>query len=199
MSTDFEIKILNLWWLDTKLGKPDSGHDLCVHGELFIKIGDEVLTNGEEGWTISAAVFFLLRTLFVDYHHDFENELIPDCGHTMWPDGKRGVMVLGCPNGLNWTIEHQGNNVKHTTENGSVAVISEEDYIDMILRLADQVEDFYEKHPRILPEDKHNLEGYHRFWENWQMLKSKAEKRKKRCSIKKSLRAFGSIIMLKKR
>lgn len=51
--TDFDIKILRQHWI--KDDGNDDKYDLCSHGEIYIRIGNEILSNQETGsWTLSA-------------------------------------------------------------------------------------------------------------------------------------------------
>ena len=40
--SNFEIKIIDLHWIDRK---EDDGKDLCLHGNVFVRIGDEIIDN----------------------------------------------------------------------------------------------------------------------------------------------------------
>jgi hypothetical protein len=173
MENSFEIKILKCHWIQED--NPDDKEDLCLHGKIFIRIGDEILSDFESGsWTLSAASLFLLRTLKMDYKpDDFENLLIPCCGHFIIAEENKPVAVLGCPSGIEWTIKHIGDGlVKHISNNGSEAIITEEEYRKVVLDFADEVEQFYIDNPRILPDDEFNLQGYNGFWKDWKELRN---------------------------
>ena len=173
MENSFEIKILKCHWI--KEDNPDDKEDLCLHGKIFIRIGDEVLSDFESGsWTLSAASLFLLRTLKMDYKpDDFENLLIPCCGHFIIAEENKPVAVLGCPSGIEWTIKHIGDGlVKHISNNGSEVIITDEEYRKVVLDFADEVEQFYIDNPRILPDDEFNLQGYNGFWKDWKELRN---------------------------
>lgn len=173
MENPFEIKILKFHWI--KEENPDDKNDLCLHGELFIRIGNEVLSDLESGsWTLSAASLFLLRTLKMDYNPgDFENLLIPCCGHFIVAEENKPILVLGCPQGIEWTIRHiDGGFVKHISSNGSEAVITEEDYRKIVFDFADKVERSYMDAPRNLPVDGFELQGYNAFWGEWKKLRT---------------------------
>jgi len=66
MKPQFDIKILRQHWIGNE-GK-DNPEDLCSHGEVYLRIGEEVLSSGESGsWTLSSIALYLMRTLNKDY------------------------------------------------------------------------------------------------------------------------------------
>ena len=74
----FELKIIDLHWIKNV----DDPIDLCAHGQVYLKIGEEILSNEQAGdWTLSAAALLLMRTIKMDYKKgDFGSQLIPCCG-----------------------------------------------------------------------------------------------------------------------
>ena len=173
MENLFEIKILKCHWIPED--NPENKEDLCLHGKIFIRIGDEILSDIEsDSWTLSAASLFLLRTLNMDYEPgDFENLLIPCCGHFIVAEDNKPVAVLGCPGGIEWTIKHiVGGLVRHISNNGSEAIISEEEYRKMVFDFSDRAEQLYIDNPRILPSNEFDLQGYNGFWKNWKELRN---------------------------
>lgn len=177
MENVFEIRILKLHWI--KEENPDDKEDLCLHGKLFVKIGNEILSDLESGsWTLSAASLFLLRTLKMDYKlNDFENFLIPCCGHSIIIEENK-PLVLGCSLGIEWTIQHTEDGfVKHISQNGSEATITEEEYRKTVFDFVDAVQQFYKDNPRILPNDEFELQGYNAFWKEWEKLRTENEKK----------------------
>lgn len=169
---------MDFHWIDEN--NPDDKEDLCLRGRLFIRIGNEILSDFESGnWTLSATSLFLLRTLKMDYKpDDFENLLIPCCGHFIVAEENKPLLVLGCPNGIEWTIQHTNNGfVKHISQNGTETTITEEEYRKIVLDFADKVERFYTDNPRTLPKDEFDLQGYNGFWEEWKKLRNKNGKK----------------------
>lgn len=166
MSDNFELRILKLNWLK---GYDDNGTDLCLHGTIFLKIGDEIVSNPEEELTLSAAALFLLRSLRENWNPETaENLLFPHCGHSMFPQKNSRVIVIGCDFGIDLTIHHEVNQqVRLTTLNGTSILIAEADFQKIVLDFAQQIEKFYEKSPRKLPEDKEDLAGYEDFWQEF--------------------------------
>ena len=74
----FELRIIDLHWINNE----DDPTDLCAHGKVYLRIGDEILSNEESGnWTLSAAALSLMRTIKTDYKTgDFGSQLLPCCG-----------------------------------------------------------------------------------------------------------------------
>lgn len=170
---EFIIEILDLHWL-----KPDDNDDdLCVHGRVYLKIGDSVLANKESGdWTLSSTALYLLRTLEYDYiKDDISTQILPCCGHTLIPDDdNQCVIIQGCNIGIDWQIMHDGNNVKLILEDGSETIVEFNQYKKTVLDFADKIEEFYNTSlPRIIPDDEYDRKGYRYFWEEWRTLRDK--------------------------
>ena len=172
--SNFEIKIIDLHWIDRK---EDDGKDLCLHGNVFVRIGDEIIDNGidNDDWTVSAGALMMLRSIETN-HIVFkeENHMLPCCGHFMYIDEKtNNIIVLGCPTGIDWTVIHEGNNVKLITESGKETIISNDKYEKIIFNYADKLKKFYDNSlPKILSEDYHR-ECYFKFWEEWNQIRSR--------------------------
>jgi len=174
---NIDIHIIKLNWIQDF----DDPEDYCAHGKVYIKIGNELLTdeNDNEGLTLSAAGIHLMRTVITDYNPgDYASQLIPCCGHLMLAaDGGKKVNICGCPNGIDWYIQHEGDTIRHITENGEEATISIEAYKKMVLAFANQVEQFYRNSkPKLTPGNKEDREGYQAFWNEWRSLKTKCGK-----------------------
>jgi hypothetical protein len=104
---EFEIRILRQHWI--KDDGLDDKTDLCSHGVLYLKIGNEILSHS---WCISVSGLYLLRTLKQDYSiGDFDNYLVPCCGHFMIPNDEIDyVLICGCNNGIDWNVKHENSN-----------------------------------------------------------------------------------------
>jgi len=78
MDSQFELHILGLKWLD----RMEETNDLCVHGKVYLKIGNETLCDADKGeWTLSPTALYLMRTLEEDYEPgQYASQLIPCCG-----------------------------------------------------------------------------------------------------------------------
>ncbi len=171
----FKIKILRQHWIKDD-GENDI-EDLCSHGELFLQIGNKVLSDTESGsWTLSATGLYLLRTLNIDYSKgDFDNQLIPCCGHMIIPsDDKNYVTIWGCPEGIDFSIKHNNGNVIITYKKEIKAITSFENYKTQILDLTDEIEIFYgDPNKKDVPKDEFEQKGFKQFWSEWTELKTK--------------------------
>ena len=178
MKQEFEITILRQHWINDD-GFEDKS-DLCSHGALYIRIGDEVLSDLEsDSWTLTAAGLYLLRTLKTDYNIlDFGNDLIPCCGHCLIPDdNKNYVTIMGCIEGIDWNIKHENENVKLTTKKGTIAIIPFKLYKDLILDFTDKVEFFYgDPNEKEVPDEEFDQNGFRQFWAEWTELKTEWRK-----------------------
>ncbi len=169
---NFEIKLLDLHWINDV----DDPRDLCAHGHVFVKIGEEIVSDKDSlDVTVSATALYLMRTLKDNYKKDdFASQLLPCCGHFFVPnDNNDFVNICGCLSGIDWTIQHTSNGkVKHLTENGQAVVIEFKDYQKIVLDFADKVEDFYKgSTPKELPNDEFDRKGYLTFWKEWRNLR----------------------------
>ena len=65
-----------------------------------------------------------------------------------------------------------GQPIINTSENGTIAIQTKEEFTSMVFEFVNEIEQFYSKsQPRILPEDESDLEGYNAFWREWKELK----------------------------
>jgi hypothetical protein len=168
----FELEILELSWVLNV----DDPFDLCAHGCVYVKIGSEVLSNEHSGSvTVSAAALFLLRTLKAGYNKgQYDSPLIPCCGHLLTAnENSCSVDVSGCPFGIDWTIARiEDGNIRHSTEAGQFALVSNEIYRQIVFEFADRVEDFYKMSlPKSIPSDAFERNGYLAFWREWRAMR----------------------------
>lgn len=165
---DFEIKILRSHWV--KDDGEDDPSDLCSHGEIYVRIGKEIVCDANSGsWTTSAAALFLLRTAESDFQpEDSDNQLIPCCGHS-FVEGESQVHILTCPNGINWSVKHLAHHtVLLTTARGEQVEIDLHEYKSRILNFSLAVHQFYfAAAQKILPNDDHDKAGYLQFINEW--------------------------------
>jgi hypothetical protein len=173
MRNEFELRILDLHWIQGG----DDPTDLCAHGHPYVRIGPEIVADATTlDVTMSATALYLLRSLKVDYKPDmFASQLLPCCGHCMiLPSQGTSVLVLCCPNGIDWTITHTADScVRHVSENGQVAELPLLEYQSLVVAFADEVERFYTSSQRkILPDDEEDQQAYHAFWEEWHTLRA---------------------------
>jgi hypothetical protein len=103
-------------------------NDLCSHGTAFVQIGDEVVSSADSGnWTLTSAALLLMRSAFSDHKAgEMENQLLPCCGHFMFPDDSRNnIVVMGCPSGVDWSVTHKENFVELKTEKHTIANVEQ--------------------------------------------------------------------------
>ncbi len=166
----FTINVLAIHWIDDD----DDEIDLCAHGHVRVKIGNEVIADLIEEanhWTLSAMALHLLRTL--EKNHTIEclvsEHLIPCCGHNIdHLEGESDVSIQNCFRGVNYWVMHEGENIILETENGYQVTITLEEYKKEVFGFVDEVEKFYkDSNPKVLPDDRYQREGYEKFWKEW--------------------------------
>lgn len=168
----FELKLLDPHWICSG----DQPDDLCAHGHVYLKIGEQVVSDYESAdWTVSSAALSLLRTLTNDYVKDeYSNQLLPCCGFFLIADDEEeSVIIQGCDTGIDWEIVHlDAERIQHTLENGYSAIIPTAIYRSAVLEFADEVEQFFiNSQPKNLPTDAFHLKGYLTFWKEWHRLR----------------------------
>ena len=159
----FEINATDLRWLEGAVEKDD----LCLHGNAVARIGDEILAY--EDATVSATALYLLKSLTED-HVRREIQMLPCCGFSMYAsDGMNTCVVIGCPNGIDWSVLHEGNDmIKLVTKSGKETRITLDEYQKEVYTFVDGIEAFYrESAPKRLPREKVNRDGYIAFWDEW--------------------------------
>ena len=174
----FEIEILNIHWLENT---PEE-IDLCAHGQVKIRIGNEIIVDkgeSENHWTLSAMVIHLLRT--INNNHNKENlvgeHLIPCCGHHIdHLENEESVRIQGCFTGINFWVEHTEQKVKLTTELQNVIYISKSEYEAEIKNFVDKVEIFYNvSKQKEMPNDNYDRIGYEKMWIEWRRRRNRIE------------------------
>lgn len=166
----FSILYEDFQWMN---GDMDNPEDLCLHGLVSVLIGAESFTYP---CCISAAALRLLKTLTED--HEVTNsgeQMLPCCGHSMIANDTRdSVAIIGCDNGIDWTVRHEEGGIRLITNSGRQAVIDPVLYSSEILRFADAVETFYKScSQKVLPENEIDCEGYQTFWNEWHRRRGK--------------------------
>ncbi|QQY78819.1 uncharacterized protein DUF3885 [Keratinibaculum paraultunense] len=163
LDSNFKIIVNSLYWLDKTKDDPN---DLCLHGDITVTIGEEKLLYS---CTVSAAALRMLKTLSEDHLPTKGEQMLPCCGFSMIPNGNLDeVDIIGCDNGVDWTVLHEDGMVKLITEKGNIVFIYYLQYKDEILRFADIVEDYYKKSlPKNISEDEFERNGYIAFWNEW--------------------------------
>ena len=165
--TPFRIDTERLHWIIDN--GEDDPNDLCVHGQTIVKIGEEVFDYDA---TVSAAGLYLLRTLTEDHIVPEYNYMLPCCGHWMYINGDIStVNIGGCPNGVDWSVIHEGDKVKFVTETGKETFMNIEDYKNEVFSFTDKIEAYYNGCLPKKPFDKHSSDGYTAFWNEWRRRK----------------------------
>lgn len=172
----FDIRILDLHWINDV----DDSTDLCAHGHLYLKIGEQILSEKESGdWTLSSTALSLLRTIESNYEKgEYSNQLIPCCGHFFIADDREETVIIqGCNTGIDWKIIHTNDNkVKHLLDNGYEITIDLDSYKNTVFDFADQIEQFFkDSKPKTIPTDDFDKKGYLTFWKEWRKLRNKQE------------------------
>ena len=158
----FKIEINKLYWIDDM---PENDHDLCLHGDVSVTIGDESFSYS---CTVSATGLFLLRTLTEDHIIGQESQMLPCCGHSIFPNETNDrVIILGCPNGVDWSVLHDDGNIVLITENNHKNVLSLAEYKMIVFDFADRIERFYKQCSLKAFYDDNDKVSYNLFWNEW--------------------------------
>lgn len=159
----FTLEILDKYWLP---GQPEET-DLCLHGEVRVRIGDDVL---EDEVCLSASAINLLRTLTEDRGLDPNAQALAGTGHFMLmvSENPPRVDISGAPYGIDWFVNHDGDDVIIQLKDGPEVTVPLAEYRAEVLRFCDEAEAFYEaSKPKVLPEDKFVVDGYRTMWNEW--------------------------------
>ena len=162
----FSIDVTDLHWLKDVPEK----EDLCLHGHAVAKIGDEVF---EYDATVSSTALYLLKSLKEDHKIDESNQMLPCCGFFMIPNEDLSkVEILGCPNGIDWSVLHENDGIALVTKSGNTVKLSREEYQTTVFAFADEIEAFYKQSvEKTLPADEFGKNGYIAFWNEWRSLR----------------------------
>ena len=160
----FKIEANGLYWL---CGQDDGSEDLCLHGHAVALIGERKLEYAD--CTVSATALYLLKTLTEDHIIDTDNQLLPCCGHTLIAnEDLSNVIISGCPNGIDWSVLHEGDCLRLVLEDGYAVTVPMSQYRAEVYRFADSIEAFYKSSPpRRDPQDEFDRRGYVAFWNEW--------------------------------
>lgn len=158
----FKISADDLHWLEGS----DEREDLCLHGHAVAIIGNETL---EYDCAVSATALYLLKTLTENHEIDKDNQILPCCGFSIIADESlSNVTIIGCPNGIDWSVFHEEDNIKIILRNGHEEIIPLNDYKKEVFEFADIIENFYQTSlPKILPKNEYDRNGYLTFWKEW--------------------------------
>lgn len=168
MADEFQLELLNIGWM----AGMSEAEDFCAHGKVLVRIGSSILSDANtDEWTVSAGALYLLRTLTQNHtpKAPVGDQLLPCCGHAMWPDEiSNDVFICGCPNGIDWSVQHETDAVRLTAADGATVLLSKQQYQAKVLAFVDAVEEFYQcSKAKNIPADAEDAEGYALFWREW--------------------------------
>jgi len=167
---DFKIDVNDICWLD---GKIKNKWDLCAHGHVTVKIGS--YSDEYFGGSVSATALYLLKTLTRDHISGTEIQIVPCCGFGMCseePDEFGEICkIIGCPDGLDWTVKHDGNFIRLISKNDITVSVPFAQYKTEVFAFSDKVKQFYDSGlPRNISDcDKHDIAGFKAFCDEWKM------------------------------
>ena len=168
----FKLEILDKYWLP---GMPEE-EDLCLHGEVRVRIGEDVL---QDHVCLSASAINLLRTLTEDRGLDPHAQALAGTGHSMFALDKelQNVDISGAPCGIDWFVNHDGDDVILQLQHGPEITVPLADYCEWVLRFADEAENFYRtsKPKRLDDKDSFDRDGYTAMWNEWHRRRTAAE------------------------
>ncbi len=175
-TSTLRIESRNLHWLDGI----DPAEDLCAHGGVVIRCGEQELVDDPDGvWTLSAAGLHLLRTLERSHSSDspVAGQLFPCCGFSIYaaetPDGD--VDIVGCPNGIDGEVGHEGSQVRIRFGEASASV-DRDAWEAAVMEFCQSVRSFYDRsEPKRPSED--DAAGYSAFWAEWEKRMSAIDSR----------------------
>lgn len=170
-----ELRAVNLHWR----GNTDSEkqRDLCAHSQVFLRIGNKTVSDANsEDWTVSAAAYYLLKSLKVDHDQMADYQLIPCCGFNMYAVGDKSdeLLITGCSNGINWTITHNEGKVTHQFQDGEIIEIDFDKWRKAVCDFSDQVMKFYQSSLPKIADDEEDKKGFGLFMKEWKRLREEA-------------------------
>jgi hypothetical protein len=103
------------------------------------------------------------------------DHLFPRCGHAMFEaEGEDDVVIVGCPNGMDFELVHADATVTITATDGRRYNIDDGEWRDSVCEFADAVQAFYDASSPKAIEDEDSGKGFQRFWTEWSRRKSQA-------------------------
>lgn len=172
--TEIELRATNLHWLE----ESNPYEDCCLHGGVYLRIGETVLSDGNDNdWTVSTAAFNLLKTAHQNHEIDNERPLIPHCGHTMWlVEGESdGLYLGGCDIGIDWAIRHEPPNVVHKLGDERSVKMGSESWRQAVCKFSDEVYEFFlTAWPKSIS-DKDDRKGFELFMSLWRQYRADAD------------------------
>lgn len=171
--SNIELEPTDLHWLDGSY----PFEDCCLHGAVYLKIGDTLISDGsDKEWTVSTAAYNLLKTIHKNHEITEERPLIPHCGHTMWVEESEpdGLYLGGCDIGIDWTIQHEADTVLHKIGDGVSVETNSDVWRKAVCQFSDDVFDiFTTAWPKRIA-DKDDLKGFELFMKLWRQRRVEA-------------------------
>lgn len=167
-----ELRAEGLHWIKGL----DPQEDCCVHGRIFLRIGEHVVSDGNDDWTVSTAAYNFLRTIFHDHEPGINKALIPCCGSTMLPAGSAddGLYIPNCGNGIDWSVTHFDNVLEHTLPHGVSVRTDLRDWAIAVIEFADEIETFLKTAWPKRIHDEDDQKGFDLFMDNWKKRRADA-------------------------
>jgi len=169
-----ELRPVNLHWL----GEGDTRDDLCLHGGVYIKLGDTVISDEKSEWTTSIAAYRLLGTVLNEHTSDIDEALIPCCGFEFYPDDTApdGVFIPNCLSGINWIVRHlESDFLAHDFGNGNVLFTDKKDWAESVIAFSDKVFEFYSTSESKNFHADYLKQGFGLFMKGWKERRVAAE------------------------
>jgi len=167
-----ELRALNLHWLEDS----EAERDLCAHSSVYLKIGSKIVSDENSGdWTVSASAYYLLDSLKENHDGSIEPQLLPCCGFNMYAVGNDNgeLLIIGCSNGINWTITHEQNKVIHQI-GGEILEMDFGEWRNAVIEFSDSVMNFYEMSSPKIVDDEEDKKGFELFIKEWKRLRAEA-------------------------
>ena len=172
--------IINISDLHFHGDRYNARYDSCAHGKIYIKIGNEVVYDGNyKEWNVSCFVLRLMKAISIEHIEDYSspliskkeyktldiNDLIENNSEETYPNAK-----VKDKNVIDFSIIPLEDNIKIVTTNDKVVVVPMCEYRKLITELADMIEKFYaDNEDKEFDElDAHDSEKeYADFWNLW--------------------------------
>lgn len=171
MTEQVTLRAVGLHWLGDP---PDHPSDLCAHGGVDFRLGDDVLGDGDSGndLSLSTAALHLLRTLERPHtkRHRVGEHLFPHCGFAMHDvEGSDDVLIIGCVSGLDFEVDHRpdASGVSIRSDDGREWPVAWPEWRAAVFSFADQVSSFFAASSAKRPSAEHAA-GYRRFLSEWE-------------------------------
>ncbi|MBX3242919.1 MAG: hypothetical protein KF685_00440 [Acidobacteria bacterium] len=126
---------------------------------------------------MSAAAYYLLQTVFDDYNPKPDIQLIPCCGIPICisETDPTEPIICGCPNGVNWTIKHDGYLIKHCFDDGEIIETDLHEWRMSVVKFSHEVMKFFENSKQKQGNDNEEHMAFQLFWKKWKDIRAKAE------------------------